>query len=217
MTTADKNVFSLLAIALTAVVLAAGCEDAETKEGVSWNGNSASTSKQTKAASSESGSTSADSSSDSDGSGTGESSSELDEVSFSNLNFSFGGVNGSRAVCSGVVIAGLSATGSPPDGHLSFRYVKNLRAWGYTDDRDAPALACFFVKRSDGTWVGGKMDWIGTSRTSRDFHNLHPGPDGRGYSGWTLSGVPNPCECAFLILKSDGKRRSNVIKATWRR
>ena len=140
-----------------------------------------------------------------------------DEMDFSSLNFAFGGVDGSGAESSGVKIANLRTTGSPPDGYLSFDYVSNLRAWGYTDNSDAPALACFFVKRSDGTWVGGKMDWIGTSRTSRDFHNLYPGRDGKGYGGWTLSGVPNPCECAFLILTADGKRRSNVIATTWTR
>lgn len=136
-----------------------------------------------------------------------------DEIEFSLLNFAFGGVDGSNAQPGGVQIAGLQAAGN----RMGFTYIANLRTWGVTDDTDTPALACFFVKRNDGTWVGGKFDWIGSSRNTRPLDNLFPGPNGLGYNGWNLANVPNPCQCAFAIVSADGKRRSNVIAGTWNR
>lgn len=157
-----------------------GCEHADNVKGVSWNGSS--------------------------GSGKSGSGSGGDGVSFSSLNWSYGGVNGSGASQDGVVIADLACS---KDG-MSFRYVTDMSAWGRRRG-EAADYCCFFVQKSDGTWVGGKFDWISSSRTTRDFAHL------RGYNGWTLSGVPNPCNVAFLILNHDCKRRSNVISGTWTR
>ena len=108
---------------------------------------------------------------------------------------------------SGVAISGLSFRANA----LSFRYDRNLSAWGLSNG-DAGALCCLFVKRSDGRWVGGKFDWVSTSRTTRDLSHVRS-----GYNGWSLSGVPNPCEAAFVIVSRDGRRRSNVLLGTWRR
>lgn len=95
---------------------------------------------------------------------------------------------------------------------MSYRWTgPTLRSWGLSDG-NAGALACFFVQRADGRWVGGKFDWISTSRTTRGFENIRA-----RYRGWTLSGVPNPCPCAFVIVSSNGKKRTNVIAGTWRR
>ena len=66
------------------------------------------------------------------------------------------------------------------------------------------------MQKSDGSWVGGKFDWISSSRRSRDFANVYG-----GYDGWSLAGVPSPCAAAFVIISPDGKRRSNVISGTW--
>ena len=116
-------------------------------------------------------------------------------------------MNGSHASQSGVVIAGLSCS----RGGLSFRYVKNLSAWGRSHG-NAGDYACFFVQKADGSWVGGKFDWISSSRTTRGFENIFS-----GYNGWSLAGVPNPCNAAFVILNHDCKRRSNVISGRWSR
>lgn len=131
-----------------------------------------------------------------------------DQESFSSFNFCYGGFNGSSAVQSGVQISGLSFS---RDG-LSFSYTTDLSAWGlsYTDARGA--LACLFVQKSDGSWVGGKFDWISSSRTSRSFSGHVP-----GYNGWSLAGVPNPCNACFVIVSSDGRKRSNVLKGVWTR
>ena len=207
------------ALPLLAACALLGCEDAETKKGVSWNGSSrpATTVSSTAA---EATTTTASSTAStrtrsrtqptpaptpaptpSDGGTAG------DAVPFSALNWTFGGVNASGAKQSGVVISGLSCSRSG----LSFRYVKNLSAWGRSNSQAAD-LACLFVQRSDGRWVGGKFDWISSSRQSRDFANVYG-----GYDGWTLAGVPNPCPVAFVIVSTDGRRRSNVLVGTWSR
>ncbi len=213
------------ALPLLAACALLGCEDAETKKGVSWNGSSrpattvSSTAATTAAEASAATTTTTSSTAStrtrsrtqptpapdptpSDGGSAG------DAVPFSSLNWTYGGVNASGAKQSGVVISGLSCSRSG----LSFRYVKNLSAWGRSNSQAAD-LACLFVQRSDGRWVGGKFDWISSSRTSRGFENiLH-----EHYNGWSLAGVPNPCNVAFVIVNNDHRRRSNVIAGRWSR
>ncbi len=130
-----------------------------------------------------------------------------DEVAFGLLNWSYGGVDGSHATQAGVTIANLSVSG---DG-LAFQYVSDLSAWGLSNG-SAGAIACFFVQRMDGSWVGGKFDWISSSRTTRSFTNIRG-----GYVGWSTSGCANPCPCAFVIIDGSGMRRSNVLSGTWTR
>jgi len=131
-----------------------------------------------------------------------------DEAEYDTFTWAFGGFNGSRAALSEPRIASLRMNGM---SGLSYRWAgPDLSVWGL-GHTDAAALACLFVRRSDGSWVGGKFDWISTSRTTRDFKNLG------GYGVWTLAGIPNPCRAAFVIVSADGRRRSNVIAADWRR
>lgn len=200
----------LLLLAACALI---GCENADTEKGVSWNGSSrpaapAATAPATPTAPKQPSSSSSASSSATSGN-TGASGADAvgDSVPFSALRWSFGGVNGSGASPSGAVIAGLSCSKTG----LSFRYRTDLSVWGrgYTQAGD---YACFFVQKSDGTWVGGKFDWISSSRTTRGFENIFG-----HYNGWSLAGVPNPCKVAFLVLNHDCKRRSNVISGTWSR
>ena len=131
-----------------------------------------------------------------------------DEADYSAFSWAYGGFNGARAALDKPRIESLRMNGM---SGLSYRWAgPNLSAWGLSHT-DAGALACLFVQRADGSWVGGKFDWISTSRTTRDFKNLG------GYNGWTLAGIPNPCKAAFVIVSADGRRRSNVIAADWRR
>ena len=131
-----------------------------------------------------------------------------DEADYSAFTWAYGGFNGSRAALSEPRIASLRMNGM---SGLSYRWAgPDLSVWGL-GHTDAAALACLFVRRADGSWVGGKFDWISSSRTTRDFKNLG------GYKGWTLAGIPNPCRAAFVIVSADGRRRSNVITADWRR
>ena len=131
-----------------------------------------------------------------------------DEAEYGAFSWAFGGFDGSRAALSEPRIAALRMNGM---SGLSYRWAgPDLSAWGL-GHTDAAALACLFVQRADGSWVGGKFDWISSSRTTRDFKNLG------GYQGWSLAGIPNPCRAAFVIVSADGRRRSNVITADWRR
>lgn len=189
---------SVSALAIATMMLF-GCESSDVDLSSNWNNSSSSDSTQTSGDTQ----TSTDSSSDATAGSTAG-----DQESFSSFNFCYGGFDGSAAVQSGVQISSLSFAS---DG-LTFRYVTDLSAWGLSYDDASGALACLFVKRSDGTWVGGKFDWISSSRTHRGFSGHVP-----GYNGWTLSGVPNPCEACFVIVSADGRRRSNVLKGTWTR
>ena len=131
-----------------------------------------------------------------------------DHVPFGSLKWTFGGKpNGSGARNGGVVISGarFSSRG------VSFTYNHDLSAWGYSSGA-LGGVACLFVQKTNGQWVGGKFDWISSSRRSRGFENVFG-----GYAGWSLEGVPNPCAAAFVIVSPDGKRRSNVIAGTWSR
>jgi len=131
-----------------------------------------------------------------------------DEADYSAFSWAYGGFNGARAALDKPRIESLRMNGM---SGLSYRWAgPNLSAWGLSHT-DAGALACLFLQRADGSWVGGKFDWISSSRTTRDFKNLG------GYKGWTLAGIPNPCRAAFVIVSADGRRRSNVITADWRR
>lgn len=94
---------------------------------------------------------------------------------------------------------------------MTFRYVRDLSAWGYSNSQ-TDGIACLFVQNNSGAWVGGKFDWISSSRKSRDFNNIYS-----GYAGWSLADVPNPCQAAFVIISRDAKKRSNVIVGTWSR
>ena len=131
-----------------------------------------------------------------------------DHVPFGSLKWTFGGKpNGSGARNGGVVISGarFSSRG------VSFTYNHDLSAWGYSSGA-LGGVACLFVQKTNGQWVGGKFDWISSSRRSRGFENVFG-----GYAGWSLEGVPNPCAAAFVIVSPDGKRRSNVIAGPWSR
>ncbi len=131
-----------------------------------------------------------------------------DEAPFSAFRFSYGGFNGSGARLSAPRIANLRISG----GNLSYSWAgPTLSAWGMGNSQ-ANAICCLFVMNDAGQWIGGKFDWISTSRTSRSLSHVTG-----GYGGWSLRGVPNPCQAAFVIIDAKGSRRSNVIAGTWQR
>ena len=206
-----------LTIAMSSAMLC-GCESSDDHAGDYWTTESkakpsagASAGTSTKPSSSSgSRSSSSSGSGQSSGSDSGSATAEgaADQVPFGSLHWKFGGVNGARANKTSASIGGLSVGAHS----LSYRWTgPTLRSWGLSDG-NAGAYACFFVMKADGSWVGGKFDWISTSRTSRGFENIMS-----GYGGWSLAGVPNPCPCAFVIVSSDCRRRTNVIAGRWSR
>ena len=139
----------------------------------------------------------------------------LDEENFNAFDWNYGGFKGEKSVWggdpgngSGPVIGNLRIG---KEG-LSFDYENGLSGWGLDYDDYSGALACLFVKDNDGNWIGGKFDWISTSRQTRDFKNIYS-----GYNGWNLANVPKTTTAAFVIVSKDGKWRSNVITALWER
>ena len=120
------------------------------------------------------------------------------------LVFKYGGFDGSRAVEDPAAqIADLHITRS----RLSYRWAKGgCETLGATSKTDAEhTLACAFYW--DGSrWVGGKFDWISTSRTSRDFNNLNG-----GYNGWVAEHFWAADRRAFCIVSKDGKKRTNLL------
>ena len=209
-----KNTIKLASVSSIATIcliaaLTAGCENADPNPDVSWNGVSNQNAAPQQNAAPEPSSTSDEPSAPSNGSTGGVPGVDAyaDAVPHSSLDYRYGGFSGRGASHSGVNISGLSFS----KGGLSFRYDNNLSAWGFSSGQIG-ALACLFVQKTDGSWVGGKFDWISSSRTTRGFENIF-----HGYEGWSLAGVPNPCKAAFVIVHSDGRRRSNVIVGNWSR
>ncbi len=129
----------------------------------------------------------------------------VDAVPYSSLNWSMGGFNGSKAVLhEGVEIGSLNVG---RDG-MSYRWVRGgCEQLGAADKGDASkTLACLFYLDASGKWQGGKFDWISTSRTTRDFKNIHS-----GYNGWNAAAFDAATEFAFVIVGTNG-RRTNVIR-----
>lgn len=91
---------------------------------------------------------------------------------------------------------------------MSYKWVSGgCEALGATSREDYDhTVACAFYW--DGNkWVGGKFDWVSTSRTYRDFENIRT-----GYGGWDAVAFFRATKHAFCIVSADGKKRSNLIE-----
>ena len=135
----------------------------------------------------------------------GDSSGVAESASSFVADWRYGGFNGSRATedpnCQ---IGSLKLS---RDG-LSFRWVKGgCETLGATDREDYDhTVACVFY-RDGSKWVGGKFDWVSTSRTYRDFENVHC-----GYGGWNADAFFGAKRHGFVIVSADGRKRSNFIE-----
>ena len=139
---------------------------------------------------------------------TNASAASADEVAFASLEWEYGGFNGAGAVLDpAVVLADLKNSGTK----VSYTWVGaaapngGLEAWGLGWS-DAGAICAIFIKRSDGTWTGGKFDWVSTSRSFRGLEHL------TNYNGWHDE-LPIKASVAFVVVSRDGKKRTNVIVA----
>jgi hypothetical protein len=123
-------------------------------------------------------------------------------VDFTSLVWARGGFNGEHAALDSPRISGLRVHSNG----LSFTYDTDLSSWGYAHTDHLGALACLFT-RHNGRWEGGKFDWISSSRITRDFHNIRVDH----YFGWRPEHLDSAEAVAFVIVSSDGRRRSNII------
>lgn len=90
---------------------------------------------------------------------------------------------------------------------LRYKWAKGgCESFGAADKNDySHALAV--LGYGDGLFFRcAKLDWISTSRTTRDFHNLYEGYN--GFSAEEFFAAPKRC---FFICSVDGKKRTNII------
>lgn len=135
-----------------------------------------------------------------------------DEAVYADFIWKYGGEKMPNARNDGSVVIALKKLSA---NAIDFSWEKDLSAWGIARDH-ADALVCAFVQDGSGQWIGGKFDWISSSRTNRDFGHLGTATT-EGYKGWNLEGIPNPTRLAFVVVERNGRRRSNVVAADWRR
>ena len=96
-----------------------------------------------------------------------------DAADFSALDWCWGSFKGGGAQpVDGCRIGSLRVT----SGGLSYKWEQGgCERLGATSREDySQTLACLFV-RIDGRWLGGKVDWISTSRTTRDHKHIRDG------------------------------------------
>lgn len=125
---------------------------------------------------------------------------------FPSFNWAYGGFNSSNAAeLPDAIISNLKVT----KNGLSYTWDKGGCELLGADTRTDPSatLACLFCK-IDGQWVGGKFDWISTSRLTRGFENIRS-----GYKGWDKQAIEKATSFAFVIVSANGKHRTNVIEA----
>lgn len=119
------------------------------------------------------------------------------------MDWRFGGFDGLRAVEDERVQIGSVKMGRD---RMTYKFTRgDLSAWGLSRE-DAGAIAAAFYWDGE-KWVGGKFDWISTSRTSRDWKNIRA-----GYHGWDPAAFFAASRRAFCIVSRDGKRRTNLAE-----
>ena len=139
-----------------------------------------------------------------DGAGETRLESSGDAVDYSLLDFRWGGFKGGKAkLADRPRIKGLKVT---LDG-LSYSWSQGgCEDLGADNAGDAGCTICALFCFVSGKWVGGKFDWISTSRRTRSFENIHG-----GYNGWDPSALSSATQYAFVIVSKNGKARTNVI------
>ena len=122
------------------------------------------------------------------------------------LDFRFGGFDGSGAQEDSRVQIGFVKMGKD---RMTYRFVAgDLSAWGLARTQ-ADAIACaFYFDEKAGKWVGGKFDFISTSRLSRSFNNIRS-----GYRRWNADAFFAAKRRAFCICSKDGRNRTNLAEA----
>lgn len=127
-----------------------------------------------------------------------------DAINYSRLVWQYGDFNASNAKLDAVRISSLRTDGR----NLSYKWDLGLNVWGLGYN-DPGAICAVFFEQSDGSWIGGKFDWVSTSRSSRELKHVE------SYKNWPSSGIklPHTGRVAFVVTSADGRRRSNVLVA----
>ena len=126
-----------------------------------------------------------------------------DAVDFASLKWRYGGFNGSGARLDSPRISGLRSDGRV----LHYKWDVGLSGWGLGHGDPGAICAVFFER--NGEWIGGKFDWVSTSRSNRELKHVET------YNNWPTAGISLPWRgrVAFVVVDKSGKRRSNVVEA----
>ena len=73
---------------------------------------------------------------------------------------------------------------------------------------NAPGMLNLFEQLGDGTWRGGKFEWLDPGQTAKSLKNID-----NGYNGWTRPARGSLV--AIIIFSTDGARRSNAAYTTY--
>lgn len=121
------------------------------------------------------------------------------------LVFRHGGFNGSKAAEDPATQIGAFKFSS---SGMSYKWTAgDLGNWGLART-DAGALACaFYWSDKEQAWIGGKFDWISTSRLTRSWENVR-----ERYNGWDPDAFFSAKRHAFCIVSKDGCRRTNLVE-----
>lgn len=136
-----------------------------------------------------------------------------DAINYTALKWQYGGINAASSPLDTTArIANLSASSKS----LSYSWQSGgCQALGASSDSDySKTLCAAFFLQPDGSWVGGKFDWISTSRTDRELkHMIGPGY----YSNWSQFDPSKSTAIAFVIISVKTGKRTNIITTNWQR
>jgi hypothetical protein len=128
-----------------------------------------------------------------------------DAVPFSELRWDFGGFSADAGATAEFSITSVSFNGST----LNYSVADAPANWGSEGGAPRATVFAIFFKRANGTWTGGKVDWIGFFGKPRPLadHLAH-------YENWDESvPIAKGTEYAVVLVRGDSKsRRSSVAR-----
>lgn len=74
---------------------------------------------------------------------------------------------------------------------------------------NAPGKLCLFEQLPDGSWRGGKFEWLDPGQSVKSLNNIN-----NGYNGWRRPAVGS--RIAVVILSTNGRRHSNPAFTEYR-
>lgn len=90
---------------------------------------------------------------------------------------------------------------------MSYRWAKgDLGNWGLAHTAAGALICAFYFDEKERRWIGGKFDWISSSRLTRSWENVYA-----GYNGWQAQPFFAAKRHAICIVSVDGRRRTNLI------
>lgn len=83
----------------------------------------------------------------------------------------------------------------------------DLGNWGLARESAGALICAFYFDEKEQRWIGGKFDWISTSRLTRSWKNVYA-----GYNGWKAEPFFAAKRRAICICSADGRKRTNLLE-----